>query len=305
MLSNQSFVKQSLDINLFFLRILKEHALFIEASLPSKNAILAEQSRMFNRTFENLLNEAVNISYGIVSPSDAIVTKYTYDAEKATSFLTGIPINTNITQAEIYLNHPYSQVPTNPMIVDYVYNLNNRAIQAAENIVKFKTFILENVLSCRLFTSNYPLLMEHITREAAFYVDLLMKLQTRTTLDVLKDAVKQEAFWNQIMAEHSKFMRGLLDPLEETLFDIANKFGYEFDELTADALQAADEISMLPKVTQDSKEAAKRLKDFKSQGTEGLIACNIKSIILPLLADHVLREANHYLILLSEYEEKI
>lgn len=35
-------------------------------------------------------------------------------------------------------------------------------------------------------------------------------------------------------------------------------------------------------------------------GTKGLIGCEIRSIILPLLADHVLREANHYLRLLEE-----
>ena len=35
-------------------------------------------------------------------------------------------------------------------------------------------------------------------------------------------------------------------------------------------------------------------------GVEGIEACKIRSLILPLLADHVLREANHYLRLLSE-----
>ena len=35
-------------------------------------------------------------------------------------------------------------------------------------------------------------------------------------------------------------------------------------------------------------------------GVEGIETCKIKSIILPLLADHVLREANHYLRLLED-----
>ena len=39
---------------------------------------------------------------------------------------------------------------------------------------------------------------------------------------------------------------------------------------------------------------------FKKAGTEGITGCQIKSIILPLLADHVLREANHYLRILKE-----
>ena len=40
------------------------------------------------------------------------------------------------------------------------------------------------------------------------------------------------------------------------------------------------------------------LRDFKAAATKGSDACEIQSIFLPLLADHVLREANHYLRLL-------
>ena len=36
-------------------------------------------------------------------------------------------------------------------------------------------------------------------------------------------------------------------------------------------------------------------RDFKRAGVQGIETCKIQSIILPLLADHVLREANHYL----------
>ena len=34
-------------------------------------------------------------------------------------------------------------------------------------------------------------------------------------------------------------------------------------------------------------------------GVDGIEDCRIRSLILPLLADHVLREANHFLRLLS------
>ncbi len=52
-----------------------------------------------------------------------------------------------------------------------------------------------------------------------------------------------------------------------------------------------------------SLETTKRYRDFKEAGTEGITGCEIRSIILPLLADHVLREANHYLRLLREEGE--
>ena len=46
-----------------------------------------------------------------------------------------------------------------------------------------------------------------------------------------------------------------------------------------------------------------KLIDFKKAATKGILGCEIKSIILPLLSDHVLREANHYLRILEAYEE--
>lgn len=39
--------------------------------------------------------------------------------------------------------------------------------------------------------------------------------------------------------------------------------------------------------------------EFKTAGTKGIKECEIRSIILPLLADHVLREANHYFRILK------
>lgn len=104
------------------------------------------------------------------------------------------------------------------------------------------------------------------------------------------------------MAEHSKFIRGLLDPEEEELINAANNFGKEFDALTEEAKAAMDNTIEMEKVTEDMLAAAKSIQTFKAQGTKGLLECNIKSIILPLLGDHTLREANHYLRLLNIYK---
>ncbi len=102
------------------------------------------------------------------------------------------------------------------------------------------------------------------------------------------------------MAEHAKFIRGLLDPTEEELFIIADRFGNEFDKLTIEAKEAIDRTMHddFSRVTRDSLQATMGIRDFKAQGTEGLLECKIKSIIIPLLGDHTLREANHYLKLL-------
>ena len=56
--------------------------------------------------------------------------------------------------------------------------------------------------------------------------------------------------------------------------------------------------------TKDAYELTNKFCEFKKLATKGLIDCNIRSIINPLLADHVLREANHYLLILEMFKDK-
>ena len=52
-------------------------------------------------------------------------------------------------------------------------------------------------------------------------------------------------------------------------------------------------------MTEEALEETRRFGKFKAAGAEGILKCDISSIIIPLLADHVLREANHYIRLLE------
>ena len=175
-------------------------------------------------------------------------------------------------------------------------------INATAALIQFKTNVLSNVLSCKMFTFNYPLLIVHITREAELYLLQLRRLQNREEISLEREAYEQEFFWNRQMAEHAKFIRGLLDPTEDNLISQANNFGNEFDQLTAESKAAMDATAPLAKVTDESLKSTEDLRNFKAQGTQGILACKVRSIIIPLLGDHVLRKANHYLRLLKMFE---
>ena len=103
------------------------------------------------------------------------------------------------------------------------------------------------------------------------------------------------------MMEHALFIRGLLDPSEEDLIDTADEFADEFKDLIEDAKNMTN--MTINSVTNETLNQTVQLKNFKQAGTEGISSCKIRSIILPLLADHVLREANHYIRLLETYKE--
>lgn len=303
MISNEEFVRQSLELNLFFLRIMKEHAAFIEAGFTARDQNLAAQADQLKTALENLLSETVNLSNGLISPevvaSGELVTQYTLNAEKMTSFYTGIPINTNITLREMGLRA--EQQPVQSM-VSRVANLNSRVIQAMQQLVNFKNYLIENILACRLFHFNYSSMLEHLRNEALHYLEMLMNLQNRMEIHLFRNAAEQEAFWNDIMKEHAEFIRGLLDPKEEDLIQTANMFAEEFAQLENAARMVEQNLNSVAGVTEESLEATREIRDFKAQATQGGLACQIKSLILPLLSDHVLREANHYLRLLRMFE---
>jgi len=300
LISDYDFIVRSLDINLFFIRIMKEHSFFLEASFTPKDKNLATAAGAFRIDFEKLLSRAVNMADNHVSEdavsSQQFVTPYTIDAEELTSFYTGVPFNTNITSKELMLEPERGRF-TN--IANEVYSLNNEALKLTQSLIAFKEDILSKVLACKIFTFNYPLLIEHIIREAKLFAQLLKELNERKQVLSSGVLINMEQFWNRQMAEHAKFIDGLLDPTEESLKETARMFGREFDRLTQEAKNANNRASDIRTVTAQSIAATKRLQAFKTAGTQGLIGCEIKSIIIPLLADHVLREANHYLCLMG------
>lgn len=293
----------SLEIHLFFARIMKEHSFFLEAGFVSKDSGYIKKADQIRCQFEELLEETVKLSVGVVGcevlNSQEIVTNFTLQAENRTSQLTGIAINSNITEKECSLSAGKG-CRQNRELYKTVQRLNRRALALVGQLIDFKEAVLREVLSCRMYTANYPLLIEHIIREARLYQSFLRELETRGTISArcMRDT---EKFWNQIMMEHALFIRGLLDPCEEELITAADGFANDYKKLLAQAKE--QECRVTDSLTAATLQKTKEYCDFKTAGTKGITECGIRSIILPLLADHVLREANHYLRILQCSEE--
>lgn len=294
----QNYISSSLELHLFFGRIMKEHALFLEMGFPGIQKEFIEEARWYKNQFEKLLTEVVNISNGYVRPqvltSGELVTTYTLNTEMKTEKLTGIPINKNITIMETNMLATHNRNVETVSEID-VKKINAYAIRLLDGLINLKQRILDGMLSCDLFTINYPLLIDHIMREAKLYQSYLKALESGQDITI-KNVQQEELFWNQIMMEHALFIRGLLDPTENDLINTANDFANEYNMLLEDVDKAMD----LNNLTEKSYQETLKYRDFKEAGLKGIDNCGIKSIIIPLLADHVLREANHYLRILKD-----
>lgn len=299
MISDQEFVVSSLELHLFFGRIMKEHSLFLEAGFTPKNKEQAQMADRFKAAFENILHNAIQLSSGIISNdvirSGELVTDFTRGSEQKTQNFTAIPINQDLTVMESRL-YGSDRPNITPALVESIRMLNSKTAPVLDQLIDFKTGLLNDVLSCNMFTVNYPLLIDHILREAKLYRSHLRALESGRSLE--ETTKSMELFWNQIMLEHALFIRGLLDPSEGELINTANTFAKEYSDLLESAKAATG--SMVEMATGEALAETRKYRDFKAAGTKGIAECKIRSIILPLLADHVLREANHYIRLLEQ-----
>lgn len=296
----QNYIKKSIELHLFFARIMKEHSLFLQVGFPLKNKNYIEEAEWFKNQFERLLLDIVNISNNIVDPeilnSAEIVTSFTKEAEEKTEYLSGVQINQKITDLEhnlqsriIFMNQELSP--------EMIKIINNQALKLVNGLIMFKEKVLNEFLTCNIYTTNYPLLIEHILREAKLYKSYIVQLETN--LDIMPEDIKKtELFWNQIMMEHALFIKGLLDPSESDLINQADAFANNYQMLLQNAQNATDLI--IKQNNNQSLNQTLKYQEFKTAGTKGILDCQIKSIIMPLLADHVLREANHYIRILKE-----
>lgn len=124
------------------------------------------------------------------------------------------------------------------------------------------------------------------------YYSLLEKIENRSVF-TKKELYEQELFWNNIMKEHAEFIRGLLDPSEEELVLTADRYWEEYKK------NITNFKSNPAYLTNASLNETINFRNFKIAGEEGILNCKIKSIIIPLLADHVVREAIHFIRILE------
>lgn len=295
----RNYVTSSLEVHLFFGRIMKEHSLFLMAGFPSSEKELISRADWFRQEFEKALEMAVQLADGRISEDmlhfGEVVTDFTEIAECQTQRLSGIPIDMDITRAEEKLRGGMWDNFCRQTVMQ-VNNLNRRILSLLNGLIPFKEMALQKVLSCSLYSANYPLLLEHIIREAKLYRQFVSELVQKGRLPE-QNMREVELFWNQIMMEHAQFIRGLLDPTECTLMETADGFADDYCRLL-EAARHQDSCACGGRMD-NSLELTEKYQAFKSAGIKGITGCDIRSLIIPLLADHVLREANHYLRLLK------
>jgi len=187
--------------------------------------------------------------------------------------------------------------------------LVNDSYSLVKEFYIFKRNLLHMMLECKLGGWNFPLLLDHVAREAEYFMRLLDKNKNCKVLVNGEAKAQENNFWLRIMADHAKFISQLLDPSERNLINTANAFSEEFDNLFiqgrdfSSMLHGYPEVAAFKRFMQDTRAATVRLRDFKRAAEEMIAECRLVGLIPGLLADHVRREADHFLMMITMMEK--
>lgn len=300
MQSEEIFISKSIDLHLFFMRITQEHLLFIESALPSKNKSLKQEAQQLRQELLKIFSYIISISNGYISQnvinSGELITKYTYEAEKLSEYYTGIEIDSNYTLREN--NILISQESKKQISNDEISEMNNYIISIVNKVTDFQSKILESVLNCKLYTSIFPERLDHIIVENKHYIYEIEKIQKKDLVVTFNELNEEMIFWNENLSDHGIYTALRLDPTEKILANKSMDFSDEYNMLEKEAkINQEENISNL--INRSIEETIK-YQEANINGIEGLLYCKLKSIILPLEAEHDLRELNHYLRILEE-----
>jgi hypothetical protein len=192
-----------------------------------------------------------------------------------------------------------------------IKQFNSEVHQAASMIWAYKRKILNLLLTCKITGNNFPLLVDHTSREAAYFANRLTELNNGQLQPLPAAIIQENVFFLRIMADHAKFIGHLLDPSERKLVDQAREFSHDFDQLLYQAVDLesmrpqSETVPILDQFLDENRVSVKSLRDFKKTARDLIEACRIKSIIHPLLADHVFREADRFLHIIDAFEAQL
>jgi hypothetical protein len=135
----------------------------------------------------------------------------------------------------------------------------------------------------------WPLFVDHLRREGDYFIDILQHKATAP-----ETACKN---WLVFMAEHAAFAAHLLDPTEGAKIRQATAFIGEFERLHGGCAAINEQLlNLTTKAGNDLDQYFTRL---------GVGSPKLRSIIHPVLAEHVVREGKRFLTIVERIKTEL
>ena len=305
MLSEVNFVQESIAINLYYLRTLREFCLNIQTSLVPFEKGYISKAESIALSCERLGNDITSFASGMVSKEaldyQIYVTQYTLECEKLTEKLFNIDIDTGITEKELQLKSGEPKTVSQEM-VDSMKRINAEAFSLADEFSKLCTEIVDKMEINELFSYSYIALTRFMIYETELFKSGLERLIQQFQIDP-SSAANYEFYFNNSMRSIAIFIEKLVDPINEDIFDKAKWFENSFNE--------AEETYKTTPLTPDNQKAlteketllVKEFHNFMEECIKKLLAREVYFIIEPIFWDNMYTQINFFQYILN-YNKK-
>lgn len=303
MLNEKTFVQESLDSNLFFLRTIREYCVNIELSFYENNRSYSDRAEALRKRCEELGVLVVSSTSGVVPPEaleyQLFLTEYTLPVELLTEKLFGIDLATNITEQEMEFVAGTMQEPTEELLAT-IYRINEQALKITDDFIKFAIEIRDKLRKNELFSYSYISFYNYMIITADIYRKDLDRLDNYIQADPVY-TISNRLQFSLSMYDILLFARGFIDPA-------ARKYVSELDSLINQykpLLEDYSTLSLTPDnqldLTIRSIEIVENMKSLFSRMLTDLLAAKLYFIVDAVTINNFYTDINYfYYTLLTE-----
>lgn len=301
MLNDVQYIQDSIGVNLFYLRSIRDFCISIYLFLPANYTTYRINLTKIGLQAEELGRDFVNASNGKISEkllnSNIFVTEYTLECEALVQRLFDVVLSLDITETEKNLK-PGTLTYASPELINKFNDLNSKADKLLNEFIDLASEIYDSVVENNAFSYSYPSIIEFMLSEARVYEDELDRLNKKEKTDP-SEIVNSEFYWNNTMKTISLFINRLVDPSDEIIVKESSEFINKFNEseylYKKYVLNPENQLFL----TNREYSLVSNFKDFMSSVIGKLLSKKTYFIINAIFLDTMYTEINFFLYRLS------
>ncbi len=297
MLTNQDIYEQSLVNHIYFASSIRSFCATIGLTFFKNNQAYIDEAINLGYRATDIINETIILMNKELSDAvlenDVYITPYTKDLDLLTEKLFDIDLVIGVDQ-DIGLLKSRGIINYNE-VMDRVDDLNNKSLNLIREFKEFVSDIKNKLENGDLFSYLYIDFFNYMFDEISVYGRDIKRIESKNNYT---DFYLREYtyYFNELLRNSAKFIRGFLDTSEGALFDKSGYFVNAFALLTEKYLKSKDnQLNLSIETEKLVIEYKKHLIDLINR----LLNVDIYFITPPIALDNFLTNINVYLFILK------
>ena len=296
MLTNKDIYEESMVNHIYFAGSIRSFCITIGLTFFKNNQDYIDRAIALGYRSTDIINEALKLMNkelaDAVLENEVYITPYTKELELLTEKLFDISLVIGVDKDLEILKNKSSVNYDN--VINRVNKLNSDSLELINNFKEFVTEIKTKLESGDLFSYLYIDFFNYMFDEISVYGRDIKRIESKNdyTEFYLREFVY---YFNELLGDSAKFIRGFLDTTYQELFDRASYFVNAFASLTEKYLKDKDNSNL-------SIETERLVNEYKKYVTDlikRLLDSKTYFITPPVTLDNFLTNINVYLFILK------